>query len=154
MKRRTRIILQLFYFATTYAILSYYTYGDYFCSSSRAGQSRSLTTARLALLCKGWDLVASACGMLAATVLNNYWRWVGNAPLVGALVAGAGFAYMPFWINEGLGRLLYLHSCLDVSCFFGEGNGIGFLFIVAPALATVTLIRECLIAKSWPMPKK
>jgi hypothetical protein len=91
--------------------------------------------------------------MLAATVLNNYWRWAGSGPLVGALVAGTGFAYMPFWINEGSGRLLYQHSWLDVSCFFTEGNGIGFLFIGAPVLATVTLIRECLIAKSWPMPK-
>jgi hypothetical protein len=55
---------------------------------------------------------------------------------------------MPFWINEGSGRLLYQHSWTDVSCFFTEANGIGFLFVVAPVLASATLARELLVLKA------
>ena len=146
--KRTRIALAALYFIVAYGILFYYTYGDYFCSSSRTGQSHAIVTARLALACTAWDIFASACGALGVAATRRYSHWSGIAPLLSTLVSELGFAYMPFWINEGSGRLLYQHTWVDVSCFFTEGNGIGFLFVVAPVLATATLVREWLVLKA------
>jgi hypothetical protein len=58
---------------------------------------------------------------------------------------GPGFAYVPFWMKRGYGIFRFENTSADVSCFFTEANGLGFLFFVAPLLALVTFLREILI---------
>jgi hypothetical protein len=146
--KRTRLVHTVLYFVVSFAVLFYYTSNDYFCSSTRTGQSHALVTARLALACTTWNLFASACGILAMTGAKKFWHWSGVAPLVSTLIAGAGFAYLPFWIFEGYGKFRFENTWGDVSCFFTEANGLAFPFVVAPALAATTLISELLIAKA------
>jgi glucan phosphoethanolaminetransferase (alkaline phosphatase superfamily) len=90
--KEIRITLAASYFLLAYGILFYYTYDDYFCSSSRTGQSHALVTIKLALACTAWDLCASACGALAAAITRRYSHWSGTAPLLSTLVSGLGFA--------------------------------------------------------------
>jgi len=103
-----------------------------------------MTTARLALACTAWDLVASGCALLAASVLKRVSVW--NV-ILAAFVAGLGFASIPFWIYRGYGVFLFENTWADVSCFFTEGYGMMFPFTVAPALALATLGREWLIRR-------
>src|SRR5262245_28042605 len=98
-ERRIRVALTVLYFMVAYGILSGFSYGSYFCDPARTGRNHALTTVRLALACTVWDLFASACGALAVVAIRKYVYWPGIAPLVSAIVAGAGFFYMPLWIN-------------------------------------------------------
>jgi hypothetical protein len=63
---------------------------------------------------------------------------------VAGVIAFVGFASIPFWIYRGYGKFLFERTWVDVSCFFTEGSGIAFPFVVAPALAVATTIREWL----------
>jgi hypothetical protein len=58
------------------------------------------------------------------------------------MIAAAGFASIPFWIYRGHGVFLFENTWADVSCFFTEGRGMAFPFVVAPALSIATLVRE------------
>jgi hypothetical protein len=116
-EKRTRIILAGFYFIVTCGVLFYYTYGDYFCSSSRTGRTHAMVTVRLALACTAWGIFASMCGAGALSATKKYSQWSGTAPLLGTLVAGLGFASRPVWFNEGYGRHIE-GTWADVSCFF------------------------------------
>lgn len=144
--QRTRIALAGLYFIVAYGILSFYTYNSYFCSAARTGRSHALTTARLALACTAWDAFASACGAMALVVTSA--RRPSIAPLLSTLVAGVGFGSITFWIYQGYGRFLFENTWADVSCFFTEGYGMAFPFVVAPALSAATLAREWLVIKT------
>ena len=98
-------------------------------------------------MCTLLDMFASACGALFVIAIKNYVYWPGFAPVIGAIVAGAGFFYMTFWINEGYGRVLE-HISADLRCFFTESYGFGFIFVIAPALTVVTLLREWVIVRT------
>ncbi|MGO9084957.1 MAG: hypothetical protein ACLQBK_07000 [Candidatus Sulfotelmatobacter sp.] len=63
------------------------------------------------------------------------------------LIAGLGLASIPPWIYRGYGHFLFENTRADVSCFFTEGNGMMFPFVVAPVLALATLIREWMAMK-------
>ncbi|SRR5258705_9468490 len=143
-EKRARITLEICYFFVIYAILFYSSYGSYFCAQSRTGRSYAMTTARLALACTAWDVVASCCGLLAESVLKRVSFW---SVLLAAFVAGLGFASIPFWIYRGYGVFLFENTWADVSCFFTEGYGMAFPFMVAPALAFATLAREWIIRR-------
>jgi len=142
---RIRIELGGAYFIVACGILSLYTYGSYFCSAARTGQSHVLVTARLAIACTAWDAFASACGGLVIAVTNPRWRSL--ALLLATAVAGVGFGSMSFWIYKN-GRFLFEGTWADVSCFFTEGYGVAFPFVAAPALSAATLVREWLVIKT------
>lgn len=146
--KRIRVALAGLYFVAAFGLLSWFSYNSYFCASERTGRSHVLTTFRLALVCTAWDAVASACGAFFVVAIKRYVYWRGFAPLVSMIVAGLGFFYMPFWINEGYGGFLFEKTWADVSCFFTEGYGFGFLFFIAPALAVATLLREWVILRA------
>lgn len=129
------------YFCFAYGVLFLYVSDNYFCSSARTGQARGLVTAKLALACTIWNVVASVCGI----TLRKYSRWWGA--IAATLIAGLGFASIPFWIYRGHGRFLFANTWADVSCFFTEGYGEMFPIVIAPLLAAATLLREWLVLR-------
>jgi len=135
-----RLLSSVAYFAVASAILYFYA-DPYFCSPSRIGQSRFLVSAKLSLACTVWNLVA---GWFSWTAFRQG-RWL--PALASALIAGAGFASVPFWIYRGYGVFLFENTPADVSCFFTEGSGMAFPLVVAPALAAATFVREWVIGK-------
>jgi len=48
---------------------------------------------------------------------------------------------MTFWIYRGYGHFLLEGTWADVSCFFAEGAGMAFPFVVAPVLGLLTLLH-------------
>jgi hypothetical protein len=146
-KTRIRMAVTLAYFIVCFAGLFYYTYGSFFCS--RPGESGHLAqTLHLTVACTAWDVFAGICGALIAKKSAT----PGLAPAVSTLLALVGFASMPFWIY-GSGRFMFEGSWADVSCFFTEGYGMMFPFLVAPALAVATLAGEVIILKASSAPK-
>ena len=71
-----------------------------------------------------------------------------GGPVARVFVMGAGFAYLPFFIYRGFGTFRFENTWADVSCFFTEGYGFGFLLFATPALALTTFLRELLIYRS------
>jgi hypothetical protein len=143
--RPFRLLATIIYFVVAYATLSLYVAGSSFCSPSRTGQSRAVVTAKLAFACTLWDIVASLCGVLVLRMLRRKLAW--PAVVATTLVAGCGFASVPFWIYRGYGGFLLENTWADVSCFFTEGYGAMFPFIVVPVLVLATLIREWITLK-------
>ena len=128
------------YFVIACVIL--YSYADpYFCSS-RVGQSRLLVSCKLAFGCSLWDFAA---GWIAATVIRDMGRVL--PALFAGIIAGVGFASIPFWIYRGYGEFVFENTWADVSCFFTEGSAMAFPFVVAPALAIATFVREWIVGK-------
>ena len=140
---RLRLVTEVLYLAVAYAVLFFYA-DNYFCSAAR-GQSRPIVSAKLALACTTWDVFASLCGTLAFVIQGKSARWI--PVIVATVIVGVGLASMPFWINRGYGRFLFENTWADVSCFFTEGNGLAFPFVVAPALMATTLIRESFVRR-------
>jgi hypothetical protein len=135
-----RLVSSVAYLVVASVIL--YSYADpYFCAASRIGQSRFLVSIKLALACTVWDFVA---GWSSGAVFRQR---RGLRAFVSALIAGAGFASIPFWIYRGYGVFMFENTPADVSCFFTEGSGRAFPFVVAPALAIATFVREWAIGK-------
>ena len=64
------------------------------------------------------------------------------APLLAGAIAGAGLASIPCWIYRGYGHFLFEGTWADINCFFAEGSGLAFPFVVAPALGLLTLIQS------------
>ena len=64
-----------------------------------------------------------------------------------AVIAGVGFVSIPFWMYRGNGIFLLDHTWADVSCFFAEGSGVAFPFVVAPMLIAATVLEEWLISR-------
>jgi cation transport ATPase len=129
------------YFTVTFVIL--FLYGDrkYFCSPERTGQSYIVMTAKLALACTLWSLLASAAGTIGAKGAKHR---VGSALFISTAVAGAGFFSISFWIYRGYGVFVFENTWADVSCFFTEGYGMVFPVLIAPMLTGLTLLQEWL----------
>ena len=106
-----------------------------------AGRGFLRSTFSLRLACTIWDLFACVVGTWVAQTLMKLRT---AAPLLGGAIAGAGLASMTFWIYRGYGRFLFEGTWADVSCFFTEGAGITFPFVVAPALGFLTLLHGIL----------
>jgi len=143
--RRVRLGLAVLYFIACFGILFFYTSGSSFCSRPN-GPSRAMATLRLAFACTAWDAFASVCGVLSAAAIKKSTGRSTISRLVSTLIAGLGFASIPFWIYQGYGTFLFEGTWADVSCFFTEGYGMMFPFLVAPILAAATLLREWFIA--------
>jgi hypothetical protein len=132
------------YFTVTFLIL--FLYGDrkYFCSPERTGQSYIVMTAKLAFACTLWSLLAGVAGTLGAKGTKHP---VGIALFISIAVAGSGFFSISFWIYRGYGAFVFENTWADVSCFFTEGFGMVFPFLVAPMLTGLTLLQEWLVLK-------
>ena len=88
------------------------------------------------------------CVLLRFRGIGKCSRWLQI--FLSALVAGAGFASIPFWIYRGYGHFLLENTWADVSCFFTEGYGMMFPVVVAPLLTGATVIRGWLATKALP----
>jgi hypothetical protein len=140
--KRVRAIVTGAYFIVCFAGLFYYTYGSFFCSPPR-GAGHTAETLRLAVVCTVWEVLASICGAFAAKTSGVR----GLAPAVSTFLALVGFVSLPFVIYDH-GRFLSEGTWADVTCFFNEGFGVMFPFVVAPALAVATLVGEFVILKA------
>jgi hypothetical protein len=125
------------------SLIRFVSVGAYFLATFMvlylfAGHGSLRSTFSLSLACTVWDLFACIAGVwLAQNVLNLRTA----APLLGAAITGAALASMPFWIYRGYGHFLFEGTWADVSCFFVEGAGITFPFVVAPVLAFLGLLH-------------
>jgi len=143
--RTPRLIFALMYFVLAYGTI--YAYGDrnYFCASLRTGRNYAAVTATLALACTLWSILASAVGSAIAKLEKRHGQIY--IPVVSTLIAGAGFITIPLWIYRGYGHFLFENTWADVSCFFTEGFGLAFPFVVAPVLTVATLVQEWLVIR-------
>jgi len=153
-ENRVRLLLSCLYLAFAYGLLFWYTSGDFFCERPGTGPGHAVASARLAVACTAWDLFASVCGLLVVRITNKRTPQLGIGILVSAVIAGAGFFSIPFWIYRGYGRFLFENTWADVRCVFTEGYGMAFPIIIAPVLAAGTMVREWLIARSCRIPSK
>jgi hypothetical protein len=133
------IIVSVFLFA--------FYFDDSFCERP-GSQSYSIMVLKLSLVLAAWDFVAGFAAALASTAAKKALGMRGISVLLTTLVVGVGFAYLPFFIYSGYGHFRFENTWADVSCFFTEGYGFGFLFFVTPVLALVTFLRELLIFRS------
>jgi hypothetical protein len=106
-----------------------------------AGHGSLRSTFILTLTCTVWDLFACALGTWFA---QNLMKLEAAAPLLGGAITCAGLASMPFWIYRGYGHFLFEGTWGDVRCFFTEGAGIAFPFVIAPVLGFLTLLHGIL----------
>jgi hypothetical protein len=145
-EKRIRAAVTVGYFAVCFVVLFYYTKGSSFCE--RPGESGHFSqTLHLTTACTLWEVLVSICGALAARKL----ALDGLAPFVSTALALAGLASIPFWIYDS-GTFLLEGTWADVSCFFTEGYGMMFPFIVAPGLAVATLAGELIILRANKLP--
>jgi len=146
-ENRVRLLSSCLYLAFTYGLLFWYTSGDFFCERPGIGPGHAIASARLAVACTAWDLVASICGLLVIAITNKRTPRSTIRIFATILVAGTGFCSIPFWIYRGYGTFLFENTWADVSCVFTEGYGEMFPFVVAPLLTAATLSRELLVRR-------
>jgi len=145
--KRTRLgIAFLGYWLIVFAVLTFFARGDDFCERPGAPNT-NLLAAKLALFLALFD---SACCITVAQALRMavpkmQGFWLG--PVLTTLAVGTSLAYLPFWIYEGYGRFRFEQTWADVSCFFTEGYGIGFLIVIPPVLALATFVKAALLRR-------
>jgi hypothetical protein len=94
-RERVRASVTIGYFAICFAVLSYYTYDNDFCS--RPGESgHAVQTLHLTIACTLWGVLVSICGAFAA----KKFAIRGLAPMVSTVLALVGFASIPFWMYD------------------------------------------------------
>jgi hypothetical protein len=93
-----------------------------------------------------WDLFACTAGLFVAQKIINLRT---AAPLLAAAISGTGLASIPFWLSRGYGHYLFEGTAIDVSCFFVEGYGLAFSFVIAPALGLLSLAHGILWLQSY-----
>jgi hypothetical protein len=143
---RLRAILSVFYWAVAFVVLIIFSLEDPFCARPRA-RNHTIATAQLAFALAMYDFLVSVAAAATTSAVEkiSIRRWL--SVLLTTLIVGAGMAYLPLWIYRGYGNFRFANTWADVSCFFTEGYGIVFLFIVAPILAFMTLLREVVLQR-------
>jgi hypothetical protein len=101
----------------------------------------------LALALASYDFAVSIGVTTAIAVAPKSLRIRWLAAPITALIVGFGVGYLPFWIYKGYGHFRFEGTWADVSCFFTEGYGMAFPFVVAPLLAIVSLVREFVVLR-------
>jgi hypothetical protein len=117
------------------------------CSPSETGHNYLLPTTVLALVFTVWSLIAGGFGILVSRVIRQKYGDSTLGPWVTLMTAGAGFASAPFWVDTWNGTFLFGYRWAGVSCFFIEGAGMIFPFMMAPILTAACLFQEWLIYK-------
>ncbi len=146
-EEKVRAAVTVAFFAISFVVLFYYTYGSLFCS--RPGESGHVAhTLHLTIACTLWEVLVSICGAFVAKKCGAR----GLAPVVSTALALLGFASIPFWIYNS-GRFRFEGTWVDVSCFFTEGFGMMFPIFVGPVLAAATLAGEFAILELNGIPK-
>ena len=106
-----------------------------------------ILTAQLALAIAAYDFAVSVGVAAASTAAKKVFKMQWTRSLLTTVIVGSGLAYLPFWIYRGYGSFRFENTWADVSCFFTEGYGLGFPFVVVPVLTLSTLLREILILR-------
>jgi hypothetical protein len=141
--------VSVLFFVVACAILVWFSYGSYFCTSERTGRNHALTTARLALAFTAWNFLSGWCGALVLTLWKkrSFKGATAIALFFSTVIAAVGYGSVPFWVYRGYGTFWFENTWADVSCFFTEGYAIAFAFSVAPALALTTMLCEWLMIR-------
>jgi hypothetical protein len=141
-----RAVLAAGYWFVAFFVLLSFSTGDLFCARP-GGRNQILLTAQLALALAIYDFLigagASAITSSAKDVVKS--RWI--TPLVATLIVGSSLGYLPVWIYPGYGHFRFKGTWADVSCFFTEGYGLAFMFVVAPVMALTTFLRELVVLR-------
>ncbi|HEY3939886.1 MAG TPA: hypothetical protein VGL97_20820 [Bryobacteraceae bacterium] len=141
-----RGVLAVIYCLVAFLVLVSFSAGDPFCVRPGA-RNHILLTAQLALALTIYDFLigtgTSAVTNSAKDVAKS--RWI--TPFVATLIVGCSLAYLPSWVYRGYGHFRFEHTWADVSCFFTEGYGLAFMFVVAPVMALTTFLRELAILR-------
>jgi hypothetical protein len=139
---RVRVAAEALFFICLFAAFYWEATGNYFCNEA-GSTGRKLQTLHVAIILTAWDSFACAAGFavsrrLAGASARNVARlWLGG------VIAAIGYYSAPF-ILFPWSEIHRLHSILDCSCFFTEGNGMMFLLLTAPILTVASLVREAL----------
>lgn len=141
-----RAVLAAVYWLVAIFVLLSFSAGDLFCARPGA-RNHILMTVQLALAMAVYDFLIGAG---ASAITNSakdvvIFRWI--TPLIAALIVGCGLAYLPSWIYLGYGHFRFENTWADVSCFFTEGYGLAFMFVVAPLMALTTFLGELAILR-------
>jgi len=139
---RVRVAAEALFFICLFAVFYWQATGNYFCNEA-ANTGRGLQTLHLAIILAAWD--SFSCLSVRAlfhrvrnvAIRNAACLWLGGT------IAAIGYYSAPF-ILFPWSEVHRLHSILDCSCFFTEGNGIMFLLLTAPILTVGSLVREAL----------
>ena len=109
-----------------------------------------MVAAKLAVGFALWDLCSSSIVALTLRLGGVPTRIF--APILTAAITGIGIASIPFWIYRGYGVFRFEGTWADVHCAFAEGFGVAFPFVVAPALAFVSLVIGWLALRFTRLP--
>jgi hypothetical protein len=134
------------YFAFAFGVLLYFSFDDSFCFRPGA-RNYWLMNGQLAAALATYSFVVSFGVGAALSSLPKLGRTRWLSAVISALVVGFGVALLPFWIYEGYGHFRFEGTWGDVSCYFTEGFGLMFSFVVAPLLAVATFVQEIAILK-------
>jgi hypothetical protein len=138
-----------YWFIAAFIVFAFYV-DDSFCQRP-GSQSYPIMVLKLSVVLAAWDFVAGFAGAWAASAVEKVLGMRGISVLLTTLIVGVGFAYLPFFIYRGYGVFRFESTWANVSCFFTEGYGFGFLFFLTPFLSLMTFLRELVIFRS---PKK
>jgi len=138
-----RLALFLPYFAVVFFTLSLFNHDNSFCFAP-GRHNYLLMVAELSLALSLWDLLASSLLSATFSPFDPRFDFQWTRVLAATLLVAAGLIYLPFWIYPGAGVFRLARTWFDVGCFFTEGNSTFFLYIFAPALSLLTLLREAL----------
>jgi hypothetical protein len=139
---RVRVAAEALFFLCLFAVFYWEATGNYFCNEAgRTG--RSLQTLHLAIILTAWDSFACLCAMALFHRARDVASRNAACLWLGGTIAAIGYYSAPF-ILFPWSEIHRLHSILDCSCFFTEGNGMMFLLLTAPILTVASLVREAL----------
>ena len=143
---RLRGIFFASYWVIAFIVLFLFSLDNTFCACPEA-RNYLILTAQLALALAAYDFAVSVGVAAASTAARNAFKLPWTSPLVTAVIVGLSFAYLPFWMYRGYGSFRFENTWADVSCFFTEGYGLSFPFVVAPVLTLATFLREVLFLR-------
>jgi hypothetical protein len=143
---RLRGVLFASYWVIAFIVLFLFSSDDTFCARPGA-RNYLIMTAQLALALAAYDLAVSVGVAAASTAAKKAFKMQWTSPLLTTVIVGSSLAYLPFWIYRGYGSFRFENTWADVSCFFTEGYGLSFPFVVVPVLTLATLLREVLILR-------
>jgi len=121
----------------------------WFTAGGFCGHGRFAVVAKLALAFTAWDLCSSNGAKIAVRLADGTPRLT---PLLTAFLTGVGIASVPIWIYRGYGVFRFEGTRAEVRCIFTEGFGMAFPFVVAPALAVVSLVLAWFAQRLNPVP--
>lgn len=139
---RVRVAAEALFFICLFAAFYWEATGNYFCNEA-GSTGRGLQTMHLAIILTAWDSFSFLSVMALFPRVHDLASKNAACLWLGGTIAAIGYYSAPF-ILFSWSEIHRLHSILDCSCFFTEGNGMMFLLLTSPILIIGNLVREAL----------